>query len=39
MDLIANGAPGVHLYTLNKAETCLEIVRSTEGLVASVTNE
>lgn len=25
-DLMANGAPGVHLYTLNKARSCLEIV-------------
>ncbi len=27
-ELIEHGAPGVHLYTLNKAETCLEIVRN-----------
>ena len=26
-DLMANGAPGVHLYTLNKARSCLEIVK------------
>uniref|UniRef100_A0A7C4AG41 Methylenetetrahydrofolate reductase n=1 Tax=Fundidesulfovibrio putealis TaxID=270496 RepID=A0A7C4AG41_9BACT len=26
-DLIARGAPGVHLYTLNKAQACLDIVR------------
>ncbi|HQM53413.1 MAG TPA: methylenetetrahydrofolate reductase, partial [bacterium] len=25
--LIENGAPGIHLYTLNRAEACLEIVR------------
>ena len=29
-DLIARGAPGVHLYTLNKAEAVLSIV---SGLV------
>ncbi|WP_028580813.1 methylenetetrahydrofolate reductase [Desulfogranum japonicum] len=28
-DLLANGAPGVHLYTLNKADMCLEVM---EGL-------
>ncbi len=27
-ELIAGGAPGVHLYTLNRAEACLDIVRS-----------
>jgi len=26
-DLIARGAPGVHLYTLNKAQACLDIVK------------
>ncbi len=25
--LLDNGAPGIHLYTLNQAETCLRIVR------------
>ncbi len=34
-DLIEHGAPGVHLYTLNKAETCLEIVRGHGELSAS----
>ncbi|PIE58267.1 MAG: methylenetetrahydrofolate reductase [NAD(P)H] [Desulfobulbus propionicus] len=28
-DLVENGAPGVHLYTLNKADMCLEVM---EGL-------
>jgi methylenetetrahydrofolate reductase (NADPH) len=32
-DLIEHGAPGVHLYTLNKAKTCLEIVRDNEDLL------
>lgn len=30
-ELLDKGVPGVHLYTLNKAETCLEIVKSLEG--------
>ena len=29
-DLLARGAPGVHLYTLNKAQACLDIVRGLE---------
>lgn len=29
-DLIARGAPGVHLYTLNKAQACLDIVSGLE---------
>jgi len=29
-DLIARGAPGVHLYTLNKAQACLDIVNGLE---------
>lgn len=27
-ELVAGGAPGAHLYTLNKAEACLEIVKN-----------
>lgn len=30
-ELTASGAPGVHLYTLNKAEMCLDIVERVKG--------
>ena len=30
--LLDNGAPGIHLYTLNQAETCLQIVDQVKGL-------
>ncbi|MDR1242642.1 MAG: methylenetetrahydrofolate reductase [Deltaproteobacteria bacterium] len=30
--LLAAGAPGIHLYTLNKAETCLRLVEAVGGI-------